>query len=130
MLHTETNPSPKSIKALHDEYLKVLHGEKDNVLEAASKVFLGPLSMASVQSVYESYQARQFPPYNFLEAMSRMILDCRKQRGWDRDLLPTNESFPVGTTWDELRVPFFVQFVRGLSSLVRDRSSVLKSGEP
>ena len=101
--------SAKSINALHDEYLKVLHGEKDNVLEAASNCFLAPFPMALVQSVYDSYLAGQ-PRYNFLEAMSSMIINDRKQRGWDRDLLPTNDSFPVGTTWDELRVPYFVQF--------------------
>jgi hypothetical protein len=102
--------STKSIKVLHDEYLKVLHGEKDNVLEAASNVFLDPFSMAMVQSLYENYQARQqVSPYNFLETISSVIINCRKQHGWDRDLLPTNDSFPVGTTWDELRVPFFVQ---------------------
>jgi hypothetical protein len=102
--------STKSIKALHDQYLKVFRREKDNVLDAAINLFLAPFSTALVQGIYDSYQARQdVSPYNFLEAMSSMILNCRKQRGWDRDPLPTNDSFPVGTTWDELRVPLFVQ---------------------
>jgi hypothetical protein len=93
-----------SIKALHDEYLKVLHREKDNTLEAASNVFLAPFSMAWVEVFYDSYQKD-----NFLEAMSRMILDCRKQRGWGRDPLPADAPYPVGTTLDEATVPFFVQ---------------------
>jgi hypothetical protein len=93
--------STKSIKALHDEYLKVLHREKDNVLEAASNWFLAPFSMVLVQRLYDSDQKD-----NFLEAVSSRIIDCRKQRGWDRDPVPTNAPF---TTWDEVRVPYFVQ---------------------
>jgi len=93
--------STNSIKALRDEYLKVLHREKDNVLEAASNLFLAPFSMALVQDLYDRYQK-----HNFLEAMSSVIIDRRKQRGWDRDPVPTNAPF---TTWDEVRVPFFVQ---------------------
>jgi hypothetical protein len=104
--------SAKSIKALHDEYLKLFRREEDNILEAACNCFLAPFSMGMVQGIYDSYQAEQHisPRPNFVEAMSSYILDCRKQKGWDRDLLPTNDWFPAGTTCMNSRFHFWSNF--------------------
>jgi hypothetical protein len=67
--------STKSIKALHDEYLKVLHREReDNVLDAAVNRFSARELIEAFNDIYQKG--------NFLDVMSNMIFS---QKDWSRD---------------------------------------------
>jgi hypothetical protein len=90
--------STKSIEALHDEFLKVLYQEQDNVLDALFNWFVAPLWTTQVERLHDKYEQD-----NFLDAVSNFAINLRKQQGRDRDALDEGRARFILQTWLGLR---------------------------
>jgi hypothetical protein len=95
--------SIKSIEALHDEYLKVLHREKDNVLDATLDWVIAPFSAKSIEHLHDKYlKDLHRKKDNFPEAVLNLVVDGRKQKGGIREPWEEGRLRFIFRTWLDL----------------------------